>query len=411
MLKKNLAHIGLALFFLGTFCATSSAAPKPEDERKLTVGQPNTSCQKAQYSTITAAVNAAAPGDVIEICPALYPEQLVITKPLTLRGVLTNVDGNDVKRVLLQPSLQDLQGLPVDAVITVMNTWGVTIEDLAIDASQNSVQGCTPQIADIHFFNASGRVDNNALSGAQLANPQNCVAIFPGNGVGVLVDSNTPGPFHVSIENNSIHDFTKSGVQAIDAGVTVEVEGNRVSGVGPSNPFQFGVFIVNGAVGLINRNFITLGPCGTLSYNDCYFARSEGITLAHVGDGTVADHNVVTHAQSGIFMNGVNDARITDNLIMDIDVLDGIDIEFTTNSRFDGNTIFNVLPLDNEFCGIGEYSGAGDTGNTISHTTVNDAYCGVAFVTADRVEDGEYHNTLFTEVNVDTFSFPPPVEP
>ena len=54
--------------------------------------------------------------------------------------------------------MQDIQDLPVEAVITVMNTWGVTIEDLAIDASQNSVQGCTPQLADIHFYNASGRV-------------------------------------------------------------------------------------------------------------------------------------------------------------------------------------------------------------------------------------------------------------
>lgn len=109
-------------------------------------------------------------------------------------------------------------------------------ENLAIDASQNSVQGCTPQLADIHFYNASGRVTNDALSGAQLSNPQNCNEIFPGNGFGVLVDSNKPGPFRVVVENNSIHDFTKDGVQAINAGVTAEVKGNRISGIGPTVP-------------------------------------------------------------------------------------------------------------------------------------------------------------------------------
>lgn len=57
----------------------------------LNVGQPNTSCPNAEYTTIGAAVKAAAPGDVIDIWPALYPEQLVITKPLTLRGVLVKV--------------------------------------------------------------------------------------------------------------------------------------------------------------------------------------------------------------------------------------------------------------------------------------------------------------------------------
>ena len=381
----------------------------------LRVGQPNTSCPNAQYDTIAAAVKAAAPGDIIDICPALYPEQLVITKPLTLRGVLVEVDGNDVRRALLQPSLQDLEDLPVEAVITVMNTWGVTIENLAIDASKNSVLGCTPQLADIHFYNASGRVADNALSGAQLANPQNCIGVFPGNGFGVLVDSNKPGPFHVAVENNSIHDFTKDGVQAINAGVTAEVEGNYISGVGPSIPLQFGVFIANGAVGHINHNTITEGPCGTLSYNDCINARSEGVTLRSVGDGAVVDRNIITYAQSGIFINGVNNARITNNLISNIDALDGMDIQVFTNSVIDGNTIFNATPIANESCGIWEDSGTGVTGNTISHNTVNDAYCGVEFVTADadHVESNEYHNTLYTKLNGDLYpvSFPQPVEP
>jgi nitrous oxidase accessory protein NosD len=408
--KRSALHFGLILFFWGAVCVTSSAKTR-------LVGKDKASCPNAQYNTIAAAVTAAAAGDVINICPALYPEQLVITTPLTLRGVPVNVNGNEVKRVLIQPSpMQDLQGLPVEAVITVMNTGGVSIENLAIDASQNSVPGCTPQLADIHFYNASGRVANNALFGAQLANPQNCKAVFPGNGFGVLVDSNSPGPFYVTVEHNSIHDFTKDGVQAINAGVTVEVEGNRISGVGPSIPLQFGIFIANGAVGQINRNIIAEGPCGALSANDCFNARSEGVTLRAVGDNTVVDHNVITDAQSGIFINGANNAQITHNLISNIDILDGIDIQgtasgFFTNSLIDGNTIFNVTPLANQGCGIFENSGTGVAGNTISHTTVNDAYCGVAFVTADSVGSGAYHNTLFTEVNADTFSFPPPVEP
>ena len=410
-MTMRMKYVSFALGMLVSVCVIAHAG-----ETTLTVGKPNTDCPNAEYTTIAAAVIAAAPGDIIEICPALYPEQLVISKPLTLRGVRDNVAGNEVNRVLLQPSLQEIQDLPVEAVITVMNTWGVSIENLAIDASRNSVQGCTPQLADIHFHNASGRVADDALFGAQLANPQNCVEILPGNGFGVLVDSDKPGPFYVAVENNSIHDFTKDGVQAINAGVTAKVEGNRIAGVGPSIAFQFGVFIANGAVGLINGNIITEGPCGSLSPANCLNARSEGVTLKSFGDGTVVSHNVITHAQSGIFINGGNDARISDNFISDIDSLDGIDIQgtasgFFTNSRIDNNTIFNVTPLANEGCGVFEYSGTGIAGNTISRTTVNDAYCGVGFVTADHSETGDYHNTLFTSVNTDTFSYPPPTEP
>jgi nitrous oxidase accessory protein NosD len=411
-MTMHMKYVSFALGMLVSVCAIAHAG-----EKTLKVGKPNTDCPNAEYTTIAAAVTAAAPGDIIEICPALYPEQLIISKPLTLRGVRDNVAGNEVNRVLLQPSLQDIQNLPVEAVITVMNTWGVRIENLAIDASRNSVQGCTPQVADVHFHNASGRVANDALFGAQLANPQNCAAVFPGNGFGVLVDSDKPGPFYVAVENNSIHDFTKDGVQATNAGVTVKVEGNRIAGVGPSIAFQFGVFIANGAVGLINGNIITEGPCGPLSFVDCFNARSEGVTLKSAGDGTVVSYNVITHAQSGIFINGGNDARISDNFISDIDALDGIDIEgtasgFFTNSRIENNRVFNVTPLaPNEACGVFEFSGTGVAGNTIAHNTVNDAYCGVGYVTADHVETGDYHNTLFTDINTDTFSYPPPTEP
>lgn len=404
MLRNRPTQIGLVLSFVGTVCMTVSGSTR-------TVGKPNTSCPNAQYKSIAAAVNAAAPGDVIAICPAVYPEQLIITIPLTLRGVSTDVNGNDVKRVLLQPTLRNVHGLAVEAVITVMNTGGVTIENLAIDASKNSASGCNPTLADIHYFNASGVVANSAIFGAELA-PQNCGEIFPDNGFGVLVDSSRSGPFRVSVEHNSIHDFTQGGVQATNTGVLVEVEGNRISGVGPSIPDQFGVSISNGAVGQINGNFITLGSCRKLSYTACLLARSIGITLSAIVDGSVVDHNVISDAQSGIEISG-NNVRVTNNLISNIDLFDGIDLGLVSNSLIDGNTIFNVTPLTNQSCGIYEISGAGIVGNTISNTTVNDAYCGVLYITVDQVGPGNYYNTLYTTLNGDLLQsgLPPPSEP
>jgi nitrous oxidase accessory protein NosD len=423
MTKVSLTYGGLALFCLGALCTTSSAAP-PWAGRTLIVGQPNTPCPNAQYPTITAAVNAAAPGDVIEICPALYPEQLTITIPLTLRG--RDVDG--IKRVLIQPSSlvpvagvdNAVGGLPFEAVITVMNTQGATIQNLAIDASNSMVSGCSPVVAGVHYFNSSGSVENNAISGALVTGCAGKSALLFGNGFGVQVDADQTGNFDVSVNHNSIHNFTRDGIQVIGSGVTAHIEDNTISGVGPSSGvFQFGVFVLNGAIGVIKRNVITEGLCGTLSISACVAARSEGVTLRAVGDGTVVDHNVITNAQSGIFINGANDARITENLISNIDAYDGIDIQgtasgFFTNSLIDGNTILNVvvLSIGNESCGVFESSGTGVSGNTISHTTVNDAYCGVAHVTADQVEAGDYHNTLYTELNSDLSTFPPPpVEP
>src|SRR5262249_60727580 len=52
------------------------------------LGSPN-DCDSATptpYTTIGVAVAAAAPHDLIVICPGVYDEQVAITKPLTLPG-------------------------------------------------------------------------------------------------------------------------------------------------------------------------------------------------------------------------------------------------------------------------------------------------------------------------------------
>lgn len=74
---KAIGVAKLAPHDLRRTCVTSVAG----HAATLRVGQPKTSCPHAQFTPITAAMNAAEPGDVIEICPALYSEQLVITKP------------------------------------------------------------------------------------------------------------------------------------------------------------------------------------------------------------------------------------------------------------------------------------------------------------------------------------------
>src|SRR5947199_401287 len=106
-----------------------------------------------------------------------------------------------------------------------MNTT-VNVENLAIDASNNAVNGCSPILAGIHYSNSSGKIKNSAISGAQLQNVSSCASFFS-NSYRILVDTDgtQPGPFHVSVEKNSIHDFTKDGIHAIGSGVTVYIDG------------------------------------------------------------------------------------------------------------------------------------------------------------------------------------------
>ena len=387
--------------------------------KTLVVGQPSTPCPGATYTTIGAAVTAANPGDEIDICPATYPEQLVITKRLKLVGL----EVNGVKRVLLQPTLTDIMGLATEAVITVMSTQGVVIESLAIDASQNTVAGCSPSVAGVHFFNASGKVKDSAIFGAELANPTSCTTLVYGNGFGVRIDSNQPGPFTVSVEHNTIHDYGADGVLVTGAGgtpLTAEIDGNTISGPGPAiGTFQFGVFVANGAAGHIHHNMITEGLCGSLPTPTCFARRSEGVVLRAAGDGVVVSDNIITNAQAGVFINGANDLKVTDNLISNIYGADGITIQGTaaghfTNSVIKGNRIYNMEGITDPnagACGIYEYPNTGTfSGNEISDNLVSDAFCGVSLDPPDTASSGRYLNVLFTVLD-STVTPPPPVEP
>jgi hypothetical protein len=64
-------------------------------------------------------------------------------------------------------------------------------------------------------------------------------------------------------------------------------------------------------------------------------------------------------------------------------------------------------------CGISEAAGTGVSHNLIVDNTINDAYCGVSYVTSDNPFTGFYFNTLYNTLNVDQYpnGFPPPVEP
>src|SRR5947209_7082213 len=112
--------------------------------RTLVVGKPGSACPGASYTTISGALSDAFPYDTVAVCSGFYPEQLVITKPVTVRSRPVETAYGPSNRVLIQPaSLSDLANIQSVAAVTVVNTTDVTIENIAIDASDNGLSGCT----------------------------------------------------------------------------------------------------------------------------------------------------------------------------------------------------------------------------------------------------------------------------
>jgi hypothetical protein len=386
----------------------------------LIVGKAGTPCPDPAYNTIAGAINAAQPGDTIQICPAVYAEQLLITKPLTLQGI----SQQGVDRVLIQPATLTDTVLPAPggdlgfmAVISVVNTSGVSLINLAIDAENNTVAGCTPGIAGIHFYNASGVVDGDAVFGTRLNSQITCTVLFPGNGAGVQADESSTSPYQITVQNTSIHDFGRNGVLVIGAGETAYVNDNSIDGIGPSTGVnQFGIFLALGANGQITGNTITQGNCGSIPFAACLNQRSEGVVLRSAGNDVYIASNVISNVQSGIFVNGAIAPRVTSNIINNVDVLSGIQIQTSVRGVYWANHISHILfPIG---CGLSDIAGTGSSGNQFDGNWVNDAYCGIGFLAGDQVgRDNTFLNTLYATLELDDYMpststpLPLPIEP
>src|SRR5258708_1620621 len=122
---------GLALLAL----SVSVVSPVTLAATVIIVGQNAAQCPGAQFTTIQDAVNAASPGDSIQICPGTYVEQVSISKPLQLNGnngaIIrpSNVTANSI-------SVSSVQ--TIAALILANDTSDVTIRDVIIDGSDNA---------------------------------------------------------------------------------------------------------------------------------------------------------------------------------------------------------------------------------------------------------------------------------
>src|SRR5215471_5206944 len=191
----------------------------------LVVGQ-KPSCEGVQFSKIQDAVNAASPGDTVQVCPGVYAEQVTVSKPLQLIGN---------NGAILQPSgaAANTTGLAsgqsIAAILLIEKTTGVTVRNLTVDGSEADINACSPDLIGVFFRNASGQLSRIAVRNAKLSSKFNACQ----SGSAILVQSSGGQTSVVDIDYSSIHDYQKNGITANETGTQVTMEGNVVTGLGP----------------------------------------------------------------------------------------------------------------------------------------------------------------------------------
>ena len=80
------------------------------------------SCRSAAFKTIQSAVNAAPAGGTVVVCPGTYHEQVVISKPLTLKGKHATIDETGVTPTF-KVTLPGLGTQTIFAAVVMESSW------------------------------------------------------------------------------------------------------------------------------------------------------------------------------------------------------------------------------------------------------------------------------------------------
>jgi parallel beta-helix repeat protein len=237
-----------------TAAAASTLWVNDNDPNLGIYAPPGSSCNDPGFQTIQSAVNAAASGDTINVCPGTYPEQVVIfgvaKNNVRLRSVAV------WQAIIKAPAVLQPQGLS-NSIVRVDQAQNVQILAFTITGPGSGVCD-TPTALDFGVkVHGGGSADIFGNHITQIRdNP-----VFPGcqSGTAVQVGREfeaTTGS--ARIIGNVIDDYNKNGVTVDDGPSHAEIAFNRIIGVGPTMvTAQNGIQISRDATANIRHNFIS----------------------------------------------------------------------------------------------------------------------------------------------------------
>jgi hypothetical protein len=315
-----------------------------------------------EYGTIQSAVNAAQPGDTIDVYSGTYTEQVTIPQGLN-NLTLEAAPGQTV--AIKAPSTMDSSG----AIVHIAGAQNTILQGFTIEgpgATTGEVKfgvlvddGGSATVQHNHVTD----IEDSTFGASQTGY---AVAVTDGSG---------------NVLNNIIDNYQKGGVligltQDVTGSPTWtqvgDVEGNFVTGVGGSDQItQNGiVFSGLGATGTAKMNHVT---ANNYTANTSEFGNAAGILLFGAGNSISVLNNIAYNNDTNIVVDGgtasvntrgSNFALVSGNTVYNATVFDGIDLtdgvtSVTVSQNYSHNNATDGLYIDSN-----------TSGNTISNNTL-----------------------------------------
>lgn len=277
-----------AIAALAAALSLTSAAQAAKSTLWVASGATNTgsgsSCSDPGYGNIQAAIEAAAKGDTIDVCPGTYSEQLTITRQLTIAPA----SGPGTVTVALPASPAESTtscdaagaaeggGTPEDE-ISICTSGKVTISDITVEAKWPAGT-CDDNIYGILVGGGATLAASDVDIDAAGADPIN--GCQGGTGIQVGMAWTHPSEVgHAKLRDDRISGYQKNGITVDGAGSSAKItealvigasaedlDGVFLVGREPSKEIaQNGIQISNGALGQIMNSTIVGNECGASS--------------------------------------------------------------------------------------------------------------------------------------------------
>lgn len=310
------------------------------------------------YKTISAALAAVPASGTVQVCPGTYPEQIVITQPVTLQGL----SNSNAAQVVVQTPANGWTlypnglGIPVAPELFVSNVSG-PVNVTGIDFDMYFAPTSAVYAPGIFYQNSSGTVNYVTVEDG-ISNPMT---------FGVIVEGGASNPT-VTIQNSTFHDLGWWGVWAetvasvgpeltanvksnyiyniangilADVGSTSTVSNNQISGT------VVGLSTSAGAAGSVTSNTITGSNTGISAYADGVPVTSNKLVTATEGilvfssSASIQSNTVVGSLIAGIDFNCLANPNVKSNSILEA----GLALNNVPSGAATSNNYYNVATI------------------------------------------------------------------